>query len=193
MYPLTAPTAQNYPLFATGPPGNNGVVPKVYKPLHSADLVLIKEKLPPLSQGGEPWYTALRAQTSHMTLALGDVRRLITDCSSALSCDQLFGDMGLDEQPIETELGPHAETILRALQNRFPLTTPTPPTLTPYVTGQCPNGYMELCIQAYIKSMHSHPLRQGPTTCLFFAAGTGRVASSYSDCSEKCPRPYWQL
>lgn len=128
-----------------------------------------------------------------MTLALGDVRRLITDCSSALSCDQLFGDMGLDEQPIETEVGPHAETILRALQNRFPLTTPAPPTLTPYVTGQCPNGYMELCIQAYIKSMHSHPLRQGPTTCLFFAAGTGRVASSYSDCSEKCPRPYWQL
>ncbi len=40
-FPAT-PVVHNFPLLATGPPGDGGAIPRIYKPLASADLLIIK-------------------------------------------------------------------------------------------------------------------------------------------------------
>ena len=92
-----------------------------YEPWKMRDMLLLKDQLPPLRDGGAPWLRAFERLTQGMDLAMGDLRAIVAACSSQGDMERidLQANTGLirDSQPF----GPQRRKWGDALRDVFPL------------------------------------------------------------------------
>ena len=99
---------------------SNGV--KQYKPYNPRDVQYIIDKLPPLPKGGSPWIKALYTATTGTSLAMGDLRAILVQCSSLTELQEL--ERKADCQTIEDsrELSRIGTTLFDAIRIQWPFT-----------------------------------------------------------------------
>lgn len=177
----------NYPLIQTGPPNAAGIIPEVYKPLENTEMALMDEKLPQLARGGDAWIRALLKCTAGMTLAAGDLKRILFQQASSTVATEVCRRAGVLRAPPHTPAARFLNNLRATLREMFPEAPPTPPTHPQFKIGECTLVYMENCIKRHSDSMHEHPYSSANSTCLFLQSVMSSLPPALREALEAVP------
>ncbi|XP_028821114.1 uncharacterized protein LOC114772265 [Denticeps clupeoides] len=186
--------AGGYPLIQRKP----GERP-VYQPYTLGDITGLVHKLPNIHDGAHPWLVALEKHTAGVDLALGDIRAILTMCSSKSQLLAVERDAGTLQTPNEVPIYNVLNNLNRALRQSFPLKDAAGGmTRIKWDRKQNPPAYLDQAIDDWTGRTGQHPGTPGPMSILFRKAVLKGVPEATSDKMEDnpdlqdCDFPTWK-
>lgn len=128
-----------------------------YRPFALGDIQALVDRLPPLTEGGSKWLSAVDSFSKGTTLAVGDMRALLARCVTSTKMCELevaagWGPHVPDSEPMTRQIA----ALAVALREAYPLPEGAGVPKFQWKPGQNPTTYLDQCKQDWHDRTHCH-------------------------------------